>query len=135
MTKIDWISFEDKKPEEGQEIMVLDCLGDVFKGSYYPKMMGLLLHKLTNSRFTHWYPFTPPVKKRWLPKDSERYFCFDSVKGLVQFSWGGGLYDNSKRELIGVFRTKEEALEMRDAMRYEMIDSDNWQEYLERFVK
>jgi len=107
---IDWISVEDRLPEDGQDIIYQHGNGSVCRVIYSE---GINFGPTTK----HWYPYNPPVKRRWMPKNHEEYYFIRS-DGEIQFAgWESIIKDDLWRAFMGAYSTREEAEVMRDKIR------------------
>jgi len=107
---IDWISVEDRLPEDGQDIIYQHGNGSVCRVIYSE---GINFGPTTK----HWYPYNPPVKRRWNPKEHERFYYIDCA-GQVQIT----KYDMPSVDIktvlySGAYKEESEAIAMRDKIR------------------
>jgi len=109
---IDWISVEDRLPEDGKaKILVLTVASQVSVCFWENRRVK------TSEEITHWYPYNPPVKRRWMPKNHEEYYFIRS-DGEIQFAgWESIIKDDLWRAFMGAYSTREEAEVMRDKIR------------------
>ena len=102
---MEWITFQEKKPEPGQEILVLFVDKAIIAVNTLRGLKELP---------THWMPRPPdPVKKRWHPKDGEYYYAISNLGGCAIDNWSECAVDSKRRNTFGVYKTKEEAEIMR----------------------
>lgn len=108
---MEWITFQEKKPEPGQEILVLFVDKAIIAVNTLRGLKELP---------THWMPRPPdPVKKRWRPTKYEPYFFIDD-DGYVDSNNNRAPCTNlleGRRSCFGVYKTKEEAEIMRDKIK------------------
>lgn len=108
----EWIPCEERLPEKDGVYNVIYNFGDISIGCFTKKNQPASKWNIFN--VTHWAPLPEmPKKKRWRPKEDEKYFFISSNydKIGVRLWVNKGVYwnDECKRSFLGVYKTKEEA--------------------------
>lgn len=115
----EWISVSEKLPPENHSVLVWTESND----TYMAFLMDRDFHRsgdcsmLDNVLF--WQPLPPPPKKkRWMPKEGERFFHITSY-GTEYSYWRLDIKEKRERirECFGVYKTEQEAQEMLDKIK------------------
>ena len=103
----EWIPCEERLPDKDGRYLFINRgeIEIIWMSSSVP---------YRNKDITHWAPLPEmPKKKRWRPKEDEKYFFISSNydKIGVRLWVNKGVYwnDECKRSFLGVYKTKEEA--------------------------
>lgn len=132
----EWIPVEERLPEKEGEYLVrfLNQAGD---DDFYDEEIirvfsreQILSFKKVNlnNKFTHWAHLPEmPKKKRWKPREDEKYFFissdYDKIECRLWVNKGVYWNDECKRSFLGVYKTKEYAEYMRDKIK-KLVESE-----------
>ena len=111
---IDWIDINEKPIDtDGEILLFVDGFDSVKKVDCF---VGETTY--ADKRITHWAHINKPVKKRWMPNKNDDYYVPNTSDGSVHKSyWVNDPLDIERRNLVGVYKTKEEAEQMRDKIK------------------
>lgn len=115
----EWIPVEERLPEKEGSYLIRRVINDdafIDVENFYEGNFKI------SDRVTHWAPLPEmPKKKRWRPKEDEKYFFissdYDKIECRLWVNKGVYWNDECKRSFLGVYKTKEEAELIRDKIK------------------
>jgi len=115
----DWISVQDQPFPIEKDIIVLSKQGQASSLKipfFITDTEPIIVNGINLDDVTHWTPFTPPKKKRWMPKIGENFYEINGGFVIQGFEWENIDIQNSSRNFLGVYKTEAEGKEMYDAI-------------------
>jgi len=112
---IEWFDIKETPIDTNDEILISYINSECKKTFFTTTNSKENLSTYAGEVITHWAYINKPVKKRWIPKPYTPYWFINCDGEVYCDSWGDSLGESEgRRNFLGVSKTSEEAVEMRD---------------------